>query len=174
MFSGVVPHYWPGLLVCCLTIGHTFWFGASLSAMPSDVVPCYQPCLLVWCLVISHAFWCGASLSAMSAGVVLTLGHTFWFGASLSAMHVGVVPHYRPCLLSWYLTIGHVCWCVAHLRPYLLVWCLVIGHACWCCSSLQTMPVGVVPHYRPCLLVNCHCHRHFTSRVQLEGEWLHV
>ena len=33
------------------------------------------------------------------------------------------------------------------------------------------MPVGVVPHYRPCLLVNCHCNRYFTSRVQMKDGW---
>ena len=30
------------------------------------------------------------------------------------------------------------------------------------------MPVGVVPHYRPCLLVNSHCNWHFASRMQME------
>ena len=30
------------------------------------------------------------------------------------------------------------------------------------------MPVGVAPHYRPCLLANCRCNRHFTGRVQME------
>ena len=33
------------------------------------------------------------------------------------------------------------------------VWCLTIGHAIWCGALLSAMPVGVVPHYRPCLLV---------------------
>ena len=33
------------------------------------------------------------------------------------------------------------------------------------------MPIGVVPHYRPCLLVDCHCNRHFTSRMQMEEGW---
>ena len=57
MSSGVVPHYQPCLLVCCLTIGHAFWCGASSSTMPVGVVPHYRPCLLVWCLTIGHAFW---------------------------------------------------------------------------------------------------------------------
>ena len=128
------------------------------------MVPHYQPCLLLWCLTIGHVFWCGASLSAISAGVVITIGDTFWCGTSLSGMHVGVVPHYRPCLLAWYLIISHFCWCGDHYRRYLLVWNLIIRNACWCGSSLQTMPVGVVPHYRTCLLVNRHCNRHFTSQ----------
>ena len=111
--------------------------------MPSGVVPHYQPCLLVFCL---------------------TIGHAFWYGASLSAMTSIVVPHYRPCFLVWCLIISHFCWCGDHYRRYLLVWNLIIRNACWCGFSLQTMPVGVVPHYRPCLLVNRHCNRHFTSR----------
>ena len=111
--------------------------------MPSGVVPHYQPCLLVCCL---------------------TIGHAYWYGASLSAMPSIVVPHYRPCLMVWCLIISHFCWCGDHYRRYLLVWNLIIRNACWCGSSLQTMPVGVVPHYRPCLLVNRHCNRHFTSR----------
>ena len=36
------------------------------------------------------------------------------------------------------------------------------------------MSVGVVPHYVPYLLVNCHCNQHFTSRVQTEEGWLQV
>ena len=39
---------------------------------------------------------------------------------------------------------------------------------------LYTLPVGVVPQYRPCLLVNCHCNRNFTSWVQMGKGWLHV
>ena len=111
--------------------------------MPSGVVPHYQPCLLVCCI---------------------TIGHAFWYGASLSAKPSIMVPHYRPCFLVWCLIISHFCWCGDHYRRYLLVWNLIIRNACWCGSSLQTMPVGVVPHYRPCLLVNRHCNRHFTSR----------
>ena len=68
---GMVSHYQLCLLVWCLTIGHTFWCGASISAlmcwcgasvyaMPTGVVPHYRQCLLVWCLASSHAFWCVA------------------------------------------------------------------------------------------------------------------
>ena len=57
MPSGVVAHYQPCLLVCCLTIGHAFWCGASTSTMPVVVVPHYRPCLLAWHLTIGHAFW---------------------------------------------------------------------------------------------------------------------
>ena len=46
----------------CLTIGHAFWCGALLSAVPVDVVLHYRSCLLLWYLTISYACWCGASL----------------------------------------------------------------------------------------------------------------
>ena len=38
-------------------------------------------------------------------------------------MHVGVGPHYRPCLLVGYLTIGHSYWYVATATDSLLVEC---------------------------------------------------
>ena len=120
--AGVIPHYmpyllmWclnisPAVLVWCLSVGHAFWCGSSLQAMPSGVVPHHQPCLLMCCLTIGHAFWPGASLSTMHIMRCLTIGHAFWCGASSSTMLVGVVPHYRPCLLAWYLTI--VFWLIA-------------------------------------------------------------
>ena len=121
MPSDVVPHNSPCLLVWCLAISHVCWCVASRKAMPSGMVPHYQPCLLLWCLTIGHVFWCGASLSAISAGVVINIGDTFWCGTSLSGMHVGVVPHYRPCLLAWYLTIDHACWSIATATDSLLV-----------------------------------------------------
>ena len=75
---GMVFHYRPCLLVCCLIIGHVFWLGTSLSDMPSGMVP-----------TIGLAFSCGASLSALSVDVVshyrpcllawnLTIGHACW------------------------------------------------------------------------------------------------
>ena len=33
-------------------------------------------------------------------------------------MYSVVVPHYRPCLLVWYLTIGHACWSVLYFNRY--------------------------------------------------------
>ena len=53
----VVPHYQPCILVWCLTIGHAFSCGASLSALSVGVVPHYRPCLLAWYLTIGHACW---------------------------------------------------------------------------------------------------------------------
>ena len=102
--AAMVSHYQPCLLVLFLTIGHTFWCGALLPAVPADVV-----------LHLGHIFWCGTSLSAMPVGVVshyrscllvwcLTVGHAFWCGASLQAVTDCVVLHYRPCLLvRWHI-----------------------------------------------------------------------
>ena len=170
------------------SILHVGWCCVSLSAIPSDVVSHYQLCLLMWCLFKGHAFWRGASLSATPVGVVshyspcllmwcLTIAHAFRCGASLSAMSAGVLPQYRPCLLVWCLiitclllwclTIGHVFWCGAALSALSAISAgvvITIGDTFWCGTSLSGMHVGVVPHYRPCLLVNRHCNRHFTSR----------
>ena len=124
----------------------------NIATHTAGMVSHYQPCLLMWCLTINHATWCGALLLVVPADVVL---------------------HYRSCLLVWYLTISYACWCGASLyRPCLLVWCLTTGHAFWCGASLQNVTVGVVPHYRPCLLVRWHCNQHFTIRVRVEEGWL--
>ena len=121
--AGMMSHCQPCFLVWCLTIGHAFLCGASLSAVPAGVVPHYI-----------HGFWCGASLSAMSVGVgppyrwcflvsCLTVGHAFLCDALLLAMPVGVVPFYQQCLLVWCLTIGHAFGVVPQYRPCLLVHC---------------------------------------------------
>ena len=57
----------------------------------------------------------------MSSGMVPTIGHTFSCDASLSALPVVVVPHYRSCLLAWYLTIDHACWSIATATEIFLV-----------------------------------------------------
>ena len=57
MLSGEVSHYQPCILVSCLTIGHAFSCGASLSALPVAVVPHYRPCLLALYLTIGQACW---------------------------------------------------------------------------------------------------------------------
>ena len=70
-------------------------------------------------------------------------------------MPSNVVPHYRPCLLLWCLTINTPVGVFPHYRPCLLVWCLIINHVCWRVASLYAMPSGMVPHYHQCLLVWC-------------------
>ena len=128
----MVPHYQPCGLVCCLTIGHAFWCGASLSTMPIGVLPHYRPC-----------FWYGASSSTMPVGVVshyrpcllawyLTIGHVFWSiatainillverrwkkGGYKSGGNCTEVPLYQTCL-----TLRHAC----------LYNETNIRHACW-------------------------------------------
>ena len=150
-----MPHYRPYLLmwclnispvvlVWCLSIGHAFWCGASLQAMPSGVVPHYQPCLLVCCL---------------------TIGHAFWGGASLPTMPVGVVPHYRPCLLAWYLTLRRAFWSIATAINILLVeyrWKkggYMSGATCTDVPLYQTC-LMMWFHSQICLLVQCNYIRH--------------
>ena len=87
--------------------------------------------------------------------------HSCWCCVSLFTIPACMVSHYQPCLLLWSLIIAHAFRCdaslsampsgvLSHHRPRLLVWSLIINHA-----------FGVVPHYRPCLLVSCHCKLHF-------------
>ena len=71
--------------------------------------------------------------------------------ASLSTITACLVFYYQPCLLMWCLTIGHVSGVMPHYQAWLLVCCLTTGHAFWCGPELSTMPVGVVPHYRPAM-----------------------
>ena len=81
----------------------------------------------------------------------LTIGHVFWCGASSSVMHVGVVPHYRPCLLVWYLTIDHICWSNATVIDILLVECRMKK------DSYKSGAICTeVPLYQTCLLIQCH------------------
>ena len=105
--------------------------------------------------------------------------HACWCCVSLFAIPASMVSHYQPCLLVWSLTIGHAFWCdaslsampsgvLSHHRPRLLAWSLIINHA----------------HYTPCLLVSCHCNRHFyllsadrrmaTNMVLLEQRCHHI
>ena len=69
-----------------LHIGHTFWFGTSLSAMPVGVVPYSLPCLLVH-FAIQPTFWlveCRRKRDGYKSGATLT-----------------EVPLHQTCLLIW-------------------------------------------------------------------------
>ena len=155
----------------------------------------YQSCLLVWCFTIGPACLCGVLLSAMPAGVGSHYRHACLCGVSIKVMHSSVVLHYQPCLLMLCFVIRHAFWCgtslsampvcggslqdmpssvVPHCRLCLLVCWLTIGHACWCSIARTPMYVGMVPHYRPCLLVRCQCNQHLTSQMQMEEGWLLV
>ena len=102
----------------------------------------------------------------MSSGVVTTICHAFSCGASLSALTVGVVPHYRSCLLAWYLTIGHACLSIATASDILLVTCRLKIDGVWCylysggiisdmCADavpLSAMPACTIQLYQKCML----------------------
>ena len=119
MSAGVVLLYLSllYLLVWCLTFSRACWCDASLKAILSGVVPHYQLCQLVQCLIIGFVFWCGASLSAVPAGAVSHYRPCL------------LVPYYRLCQLVPCLIIGLVFWCGGHYQPCLLMWYLTIGHA---------------------------------------------
>ena len=115
MLSGVVPYYHPYLLVCCLTISHTFWCGASPSPMPVGVVPNYRPCLLPWYLTIGHAF-CSIATAINS----LLVDCRWKKGGYMSGTTCTEVPLYQTCLMIQ-----------CHTQICLLVQCTYIRHACW-------------------------------------------
>ena len=115
MPSGVVAHYQPCLLVCCLTIGHAFWCGASASTMPVVVVPHYRPCLLACHLAIGHAFW-----SIATAINILLVERRWKKGGYKSDATCTEVLLYQTSLMIWY-----------HSQICLLVECNHIRRACW-------------------------------------------
>ena len=137
MPSGVVPHYQPCLLVCCLTIGHAFWCGASSSTMPVSVGPHSRPCLLAWYLTIGHCnqhftsrvqmeegrlqVWCflyrGTITSEMSADLVPLSDMPSCTMQLLSNMHAGFIN-----------TSTHVCKVLLYQTRY-LVYYKFIRHA---------------------------------------------
>ena len=94
MPPGVVPHYQPCLLVCCLTIGHSFWCGASSSTMPVGEVPHYRPYMLAWYLTIGHAFW------SITTAITILLVECRWKkGGYKSGANCTEVPLYQICLM---------------------------------------------------------------------------
>ena len=95
-----------------------------------------QDCCLVECL--SRDLFCcyGCHIYACWPSVIsATISRACWCDASLLAIPSDVVPHYKPCLLVWCLSICHAFWCDASLKA-MWVWCLTIRHACWCVASL--------------------------------------
>ena len=63
-------------------------------------------------------------------------------------MSSGVVPHYRPCLLVWYLTLGYACWSFLH---FWLVECRRKRNGYTSGASLTEVPI-----HQTCLLIRCH------------------
>ena len=87
--------------------------------------------------------------------------HDGWCFVTLFAIPVCMASHYQPCLLVWSLTIGHAFWCDASLSAMPSG---VLSHhrpRSWRGPSSSKTTIGVVPHYRPCLVVSCHCNQHF-------------
>ena len=73
---------------------------------------------------------------------------------SSSALPVGAVPHYRPCLLAWYLTIGLVSCSIATETDILLaefrwkkdgVLCYLYSGAIISDMSADTVPLSDIP-----------------------------
>ena len=119
--------------------------------MPSGVGTHYQPFLLVCCITRGHAFLCGAPLSAM---------------------HVSVVPHYRPCLLAWYLTICYACRSIGTATDILLVkrrWKKDGYESDATCTevSLYQACQLIRCHFQICLLVQCNSVIHASSFIQI-------
>ena len=165
------------MLVCCLTIGHVFWCGDSLSAKPAGVLPNYmsnpksnpagvlphyRPCLLVWWLIISQKCEC-EYVSKVSMMIRIYHNHTQqinpWYREkepenTNSHKPAGVVPHYRSCLLVWYLTNNHACWWCVSLYAMLLVRCHCNQHFCYTSGDERGMLSTVVQ------LLSCHYIRH--------------
>ena len=95
-----------------------------------------QTCLLVECCCKMDACWTVATQSkclltffslniAFLLAVCFSICYTCWYGVSLSA-----------CLLVWFSLLAVPAGVMLHYRSCLLVWYLTISHACWCCASL--------------------------------------
>ena len=79
-----------------------------------------------------------------------------------STMPVGVVPHFRPYLLAWYLTIGHAFWSIATAINILLVECR------WKKSGYKSGATCTeVPLYQSCLMIRCHSQIMPACKMQL-------
>ena len=98
-----------------LTLGHTFWFCASLSAMHVGEVPHYRPCLFPWYFTIDHACW-----SIATATDILLVECRWKKNGYTSSIALTEVPLHQTCLLIW-----------CNSRICLLLQCKSIRHACW-------------------------------------------
>ena len=141
----------------------TYLTDAPPSDMPTNNVKLYQPRLL-HCQYNKHAHvescYVSAAATYTPAGRVLLsptpllFKHAYWLSAAVRWMLAGL----WQLLLIFCHSILHVCWrCVslsaipADMVSHYL--CFTIGQAFWFVTLLSAMHVGVVPHYRPYLLV---------------------
>ena len=154
MPSGAVPHYQPCLLVCCLTLGHAFWCGASSSTMPVGVVPHYRPCLLAWYFTMGHAFW----LIATAINILLVecrwkkggykSGCYLYSGAIISDMSNDPVPHsdMPACTMQLYQT----CMLCSWIDLRMFVKCCSTKQGIWSFINPPDMPTVRMPLSHDC------------------------
>ena len=153
MPSGVVPHYQLCLLVWCLTLGHSFWCGATSSTMSVGVVPHYRSCLLALYLIIDH------DCRPIATEAYILLAECRWkkdgnkSGATevpllLSDMPASTVQHYQTCMLGSFIQI------------HVFVKCCTIRQDIWSVTNPSYIPIGRVPFHRFVKLVGYHPERH--------------
>ena len=149
-----MPHYQPCLLVCCLTIGHAYWCGASSSTMPVGVVPHYRPCLLAWYLTICHAFWSIATAINILLEECRRKNSGYKSGATCAE-----APLYQTCLIirchsqicllvqcNYYQICMLGSW--IHLRVF--VKCCSIKQGIWSVTNPSDIPRGRMPLAQGC------------------------
>ena len=123
MPSGVVLHCRLCRLVWCLTIGHAWWCGTSLSAIPLGGVPHYRQCLLAWYLTIGKARWSVATVTDIlfvegrwkkddyKSGATCTCQ---LIQGTLSDMPACTVQPYQTCMLGSFIKICVFCKVLLH------------------------------------------------------------
>ena len=137
----------PGLLKI---IKKSYSTDAPTSDMSINTVK-YQVRLLLHCQCNKHVCWlcatpCRELLSCCSCNIYACLPRVF------TATNTAVV---QICLQVECCCKIDACWTVAIQSAYLLIFCHSILHVCWCCAFLLAIPVGMMTHYKPCLLVWC-------------------
>ena len=130
---------WKTPLLCrCSCNKYVFWHSVT-----STNTTAVQTCLLVewcarWVLTGSLPLNQYACRSFTTQSVCLpifyhSILHACWCCVSLFAIPAYMVSHYKPCLLVWCLTIGHVCWSVATATDILTSWVQIEGWLqIWC------------------------------------------
>ena len=141
---------------CKMSIQHTCLVKSCYVAAAARYMPAGLMLLSQTPLLFKHVYWLSTAARWMLAGLwplnqhacCHPILHDCWHCVSLSAIPAGMVSHYQPCLLVWWIIMGHAFWFGTSLSASLLVWCLTIGHAFCCGASLKVMTSGVVSHYR--------------------------
>ena len=154
MPSGVLSHYQPCLMACCLTIGHAFWCSASLSTMPVGMVPHYRPCLLAWYLTIGHVFRSNATEIK-----ILRVECRWKKGDYKSGTTCIEVSLYQTCMMIRCRSqiclmqcnyIRHVCWVHEFIYACMFVKCCSIKQGIWSVTKPSDMPTCKMPLPQGC------------------------